>query len=62
MTGEQSRRLKVGNKVCWQKDEADHGTVTETNWAGVTIRWNNRGERTILHNDMGQIERAVSVV
>jgi hypothetical protein len=26
-------------------------------WAGVTVKWDNRGERAILHNDMGQIER-----
>jgi hypothetical protein len=62
MTGAQSRALKPGNRVCWQNDEADQGVVTETNWAGVTIKWNNRGEQTILHNDMIQIERVVSVV
>jgi hypothetical protein len=58
MTGERSRQLKVGDRVFWQKDLADQGMVTETNWAGVTIKWNGRGEQTILHNDMGQIERA----
>ena len=58
MTGEKSRKLKVGDRVFWQKDTADQGTVTETGWAGVTIRWNNRGEQAILHNDMGQIARA----
>jgi hypothetical protein len=57
MTGGQSRQLKVGDKVCWQNDQADQGTVTETNWAGVTVKWNSRGEQTILHNDMAQIER-----
>jgi hypothetical protein len=57
MTGEKSRQLKVLDRVCWQKDEADQGTVTETNWAGVTVTWNNRGEQPILHNDMAQIER-----
>jgi hypothetical protein len=31
----------------------------ETNWAGVTIKWNGRGEQTILHNDTGQIYRVV---
>jgi hypothetical protein len=41
MTGEQSRQLKVGDKVCWQKDQADRGTVTETNWAGVTVTAEN---------------------
>jgi hypothetical protein len=58
MTGDESRKLKVRDRVCWQKDEADRGTVTETNWAGVTVRWDNRGEQTILHNDMGQVEKA----
>lgn len=24
--------------------------VTETNWAGVTIKWDNRGEQAIRHN------------
>jgi len=57
MTGEKSRQLKVGDKVCWQKDSADQGTVTEANWAGVTIKWSGRREQTILHNDMAQIER-----
>ena len=58
MTGEQSRKLKVGDRVYWQKDLADQGTVTEANWAGVTVRWNSLGEQAILHNDMGQIARA----
>jgi hypothetical protein len=57
MTGEQSRRLKVGDKVRWQNDQADQGTVTETNWAGVTVKWDNRGEQAILHKDMTQVER-----
>jgi hypothetical protein len=58
MTGEQSRLLKVGDKVRWQNDQADQGTVTETNWAGLTVKWDSRSEQTIQHNDMAQIERA----
>jgi hypothetical protein len=57
MTGEQSRRLAVGDRVCWQGDQSDRGTVAEKNWAGVTIKWDNRSEQTILHNDMGPVER-----
>jgi hypothetical protein len=57
MTGEQSRQLSPGDRVCWQKDQADKG-VTGKSWAGVTVKWDNRSEQTILHNDMGQIERA----
>jgi hypothetical protein len=62
MTGEQSRALKVGDRVCWQNDHADGGTVTDKSWAGVTIKWDNRSEQNILHNDMGQVERMPSNV
>lgn len=55
MTGEQSRQLKVGDKVCWQNDQADGGTVTETSWSGLTIKWDNRSEQRVLHNDTGRI-------
>jgi hypothetical protein len=34
----------------------DQGTVTETNWAGDTVKWDNRSEQAILHNDMAQVE------
>jgi len=60
MTGEQSRLLKVGDRICWQNDRADQGTVTETNWAGVTVKWDNRSEQAIQHNDMAQVERVPS--
>jgi hypothetical protein len=60
MTGDQSRALKVGDRVCWQNDGADQGTVTETNWAGASIKWDNRGEQTILHNDMSQVQRVIN--
>ena len=36
MTGDQSRLLNVGDRVSWHNDQADQGTVTEKNWAGVT--------------------------
>jgi hypothetical protein len=57
MTGDESRELKIDDKVRWQKDQGDQGTVTETNWAGVIVKWENLGKQAILHNDMGQVER-----
>jgi hypothetical protein len=33
MTGDQSRQLNVGDRVCWNADSKDHGTIIETNWA-----------------------------
>lgn len=52
MTGSQSRLLKVGARVCWRDDKNDQGIVTATNWSGVTLKWDSRGEQSILHNDM----------
>jgi hypothetical protein len=60
MTGDQSRGHTVGDHICWQNDGADQGTVTETNWAGVTVKWDNRGEQTILHNDMSQVQLVIN--
>jgi hypothetical protein len=57
MTGNQSRTLGVGDCVCWNADPNDQGTVTERNWAGVTIKWDSRSEQAIFHNDMAQVER-----
>jgi hypothetical protein len=52
MTGDQSRTLMVGDRVFWSEDRTDQGVITEKNWAGVTIKWDNRDQQTILHNDM----------
>jgi hypothetical protein len=59
MTGDQSRTLRIDDRVCWQNDGADQGAVTETNWAGVTVKWDHRAEQTILHNNMWQVERVI---
>jgi preprotein translocase subunit YajC len=58
MTGEQSRQLKVGNRVCWDHGAADLGTVIEVAWSGVTIEWNDGRTISIKHNDMVRVERA----
>ena len=42
----------------WSDNKEDAGTVIEKDWAGVKIKWDNRDEQSILHNDM----TAVSVV
>jgi hypothetical protein len=62
MTGEQSRQLHVGDRVCWQNNRADQGTIAETNWAGVTIKWDNRSKQAIHHNDMAQVEQVPNKV
>jgi hypothetical protein len=56
MTGTESRSLHVGARVRWGGDKEDQGTVTETNWAGVTVKWDNRSLQSVLHNDMRRID------
>ncbi len=57
MTGDQSRLLKVGDRVCWRASATDQGTVVGTAWSGVTIAWDDGETNSVSHNDMTQIER-----
>jgi len=52
MTGDQSRGLSVGARVCWGEDKNDRGTITERNRSGVTLKWDNRDKQSVSHNDM----------
>ena len=57
MTGDQSRLLKVGDRVCWGSTTNDLGTVVRTTWSEVTIDWDDGHNASIQHNDMAQVER-----
>jgi hypothetical protein len=57
MSGDESRKLKVGNRVQWKGDLKNQGTVKDTSWSGVTIAWDDGDANSISHNDMGQIAR-----
>jgi hypothetical protein len=57
MTGDQSRTLSVGDRVCWGATTKDLGTVIETSWSGVTIDWDVGHTTLIQHNDMAKVER-----
>jgi hypothetical protein len=57
MTGEQSRTLGVGERVCWGAKTTDLGTIVGTSWSGVTISWDDGDADSISHNDMAQVER-----
>ena len=60
MTGDQSRLLKVGDRVCWEASTTDLGTVVGTAWSGVTIDWDDGHTTSIQHNDMAQVERVAT--
>jgi hypothetical protein len=55
MTGDQSRGLKIGARVYWGEDKNDQGTVTEKNWSAVTLKWDNRDNQSVSHNDMKMV-------
>jgi hypothetical protein len=57
MTGEQSRLLKVGERVQWRVTTDDLGTVFATSWSGVMIDWDDKRTSSVQHNDMARIER-----
>jgi hypothetical protein len=57
MTGEQSRLLKIGGRVCWGATTTDLGKMIGTSWSEVTICWDNGGAGSVSHNDMAKIER-----
>jgi len=58
MTGEESRKLKVEDRVSWNGSATNQGTIKGTSWSGVTIAWDDGDTISVSHNDMGQIERA----
>ena len=61
MTSEQSRRLKVGDRVCFDGDKADRGTVTATHLRYVIINWDDGHQSFSGHNtDMRRVERVVA--
>src|ERR1700687_1297198 len=55
MTGDQSRLLNVGDRVCWGASTTDLGTVVGTAWGGVTLSWDDGHTSSVRHNDMGEV-------
>jgi hypothetical protein len=62
MTGDQSRKLIVGDRVRWGETTTDLGTVVGAAWDGVVISWDDGQMTPIRHNDMGQVERVPTKV
>ncbi len=56
MTPQQSKQLKVGDRVCFNEDKTDRGTVTATNGRYVTIKWEDGHRSFTGHNDMKRVE------
>ena len=62
MTGDQSRLLKVGDRVCWGATTSDLGTVIGTSWSEGPIAWDDGESNSVSHNDMARVERVLNRV
>jgi hypothetical protein len=60
MTGEQSRQLRVGDRVCWDQSMTDLGNVVAVAWSDVTIKWDDGHTTSLQRNDMTKVERALA--
>jgi hypothetical protein len=56
MTPEQSKKLTVGARVCFNGDQADSGTVKATNAKYVTIKWNDGHQSFTGQKEMKRVE------
>jgi hypothetical protein len=56
MTPEQSKKLKVGQRVAWHGSATDQGKVTASDWSGVRIEWDNGKNQFFHHNNMNEVE------
>jgi hypothetical protein len=56
MTPEQSRKLMVGARVCFNGDPADVGTVIATETRYVTVKWDDGHRSFSGHKNMQRVE------
>jgi hypothetical protein len=56
MTTEQSKNLRVGDRVCFRGDQADRGKVAANSLRYVTIKWADGHTSFTGHDDMTRVE------
>jgi hypothetical protein len=60
MTSEQSKKLQVGTRVCFNGNAADGGKVIAIQARYVTIKWDDGHQSLTGHNDMARVELLVT--
>ena len=60
MNEPQARKLKAGDRVKWDNDPSDAGSVIDTGYLAVTIAWDNGQTGTVHIADAARIELAPS--
>lgn len=58
MTRVEAEQLHIGDRVIWDGNTDDTGTVIEKNWMAAKIEWDN-GQICMIHlEDMRRVSRA----
>src|SRR5438132_13297380 len=52
MTKHTNNTFKIGDRVMWQGNLSDLGTVTDTGYAAITVKWDNGQIGTISVQDV----------
>lgn len=58
MTAPEAQKLKVGDRVIWEGNPKDQGTVAERNWCSFTVTWDNGKAGTLDFRDAGPVSKA----
>lgn len=58
MNRDQSKKLKIGQRVAWHDSASDRGTVKACDWSGVRIAWDNGKDTFFHHNNMDEVQVA----
>jgi hypothetical protein len=56
MTPEQSKKLKVGDRVCFNDNTADRGKVSAILARYVTIKWDDGHQSFTGHKEMRRVK------
>jgi hypothetical protein len=56
VTPDQSKRLKIGTRVCFNGDQTDRGKVTAIQARYVTIKWDDGHQSFSGHSAMDRVE------
>jgi hypothetical protein len=57
MTPQESKHLKIGDRVRWKDDAKDQGEIVGRDWSGVQIKWDSGKTTYYHHNDMRAVSR-----
>jgi hypothetical protein len=60
MTPDQSKKLKPGNRVLFNHNPDDAGTIKESNSKYLTIKWDDGHQSFTAHREMARIGLAKS--